>query len=115
MTPAAPRPKIVTAIAILFIAVGVVGILYHARELGSTPFWTDGLWVLLVRMLAIVAGICLLKGANWARWLAIAWLAFHVILSIWHSPAELVMHVAFLVVIAYLLVGTRAATYFTHA
>ena len=35
--------------------------------------------------LAIVCGVFLLRGHNWARWLALAWIAFHVVLSAFHA------------------------------
>ena len=32
---------------------------------------------------------------NWARWLALAWIIFHVGLSLFHPIGELAFHVAF--------------------
>ncbi|MEX2235582.1 MAG: hypothetical protein WD824_25710 [Cyclobacteriaceae bacterium] len=57
------RPLAVTIIGWLFIAAGTVGFVYHLREL--TPrdlFSNDAAWVLLMRLLAIVAGILILRG-----------------------------------------------------
>jgi hypothetical protein len=62
----------------LLILAGAVGIVYHLSELNlRQPLQNDVLWVELVRIQAIVAGIFLLRGRNWARWLAIAWIGFH--------------------------------------
>ena len=36
----------------------------------------------LTELLAMVSGAFMLRGHNWARWLALAWIIFHVILSI---------------------------------
>jgi hypothetical protein len=109
----AKRPRSVTAIAFLFAAAGIVGVAYHATELDiRRPFEDDAGWVLLVRLLAIVAGVFMFRGANWARWLALAWLAFHVVLSAWHSVSETIAHAVLLAVIAYVLFRPNAAAYF---
>ena len=36
--------------------------------------------IALFELLAVLAGVFLLKGRNWARWLLLLWIAFHVIL-----------------------------------
>ena len=51
---------------------------------------------------AIVAGVFLLRGRNWARWLAAAWMAAHVAISAFHSRQELIAHSILLVLIVYL-------------
>jgi hypothetical protein len=60
----------------------------------------------------VIAGVYMLRGANWARWLAIAWIAFHVGVSYFHSWGEMAMHAAILVVFAYILLRPAAAEYF---
>ena len=75
------RPLAVTLIAWLYIAAGTIGVAYHLQELRPQhPFQYDIVWVSLVRLIAIVAGVYMLPGSNWARWLALAWIVFHVIL-----------------------------------
>src|SRR5688572_21812893 len=86
------RPLSVTLISYLFIISGVVGIIYHASELKEIATRRDVIWVLTVRLLAVVGGIYALRGATWARWLLVAWIVYHVILSFYHSTAELAMH-----------------------
>ena len=109
----ARRPLSVTVIGWLFVAAGIVGVVYHATELDRrSPFESDVVWVLLVRLLAIVAGVFMLRGANWARWLAIAWIAYHVILSAFHSVSETVAHAVLFAVIAYVLLRPGASAYF---
>ena len=110
------RPRSVTAIGALFIAVGIVGLAYHATELDlAHPFQPDARLVLVVRLLAIVAGVFILRGANWARWLAIAWMAFHVVVSAFNSVGEGLAHAVLLVVIAYVLLRPTASAYFRRA
>ena len=107
------RPRSVTVIGWLFIAVGIVGIAYHAVELNSQSlFESDAVLVLIVRLLAIVGGVLILRGADWARWLALVWLGYHVILSAFHSFPEALMHLALLAVTAYVLLRPEASAYF---
>jgi len=107
------RPISVTVISWLFIAAGVVGLVYHSTELnlagGVQP---ETIWVLALRLLAVLCGIFMLRGHNWARWVLLAWIAYHVVLSAFHSPAEFAMHAALLVIVAWFLLRKRAAEYF---
>ena len=105
------RPLSVTLISYLFIAAGVVGIIYHASELKDVAMPEVGL-VLFVRMLAIIGGVFTLRGANWARWLLVAWIIYHVILSFYHSTAELIMHFVLSIVVVISLFYPKANTYF---
>ena len=107
------RPFSVTIIAWIYAVAGVVGLAYHAKEFKlARPFEDDAAWVCLVRLLAIVAGAFMLRGRNWARWLSIAWMAWHVYLSVFHPLSELIMHSVLLVVFAFFLFRPRASAYF---
>jgi hypothetical protein len=105
------RPLSITLISYLFIAAGALGIMYHASELKdlATP---EVSLVLFVRMLAIIGGIFTLRGANWARWLLVAWITYHVILSFFHSTEEMVMHFILAIVVVVSLFHPRANNYF---
>jgi len=94
----------------LFIAAGVVGIVYHAPELRTGDRIEVGL-ELLVRLLAVVGGIFALRGANWSRWLLTAWLLLHIVLSIGETSA-LLAHLLLLVVVAYVFFFSSAAAHF---
>jgi hypothetical protein len=107
------RPLAVTIISWIYIVAGIGGIAYHAREFNlQHPFETDAILALSVRALAIVAGIVMLRGRDWARWLAVAWMGFHVILSIYHPLPQLVIHAVFLVLLAFFLFRPEARQYF---
>lgn len=107
------RPLSVTVIGWLFVAAGVVGLAYHATELNAPgPFDSEVVWVLIVRLLAIVGGAFLLRGADWARWLLLAWIAYHVALSAFHSWSQTVVHAALLAGVAVVLLRPDAAAYF---
>lgn len=90
----------VVALGWLFIAAGLVGIVYHAPE-WRTGDRLEAVLELGVRLLAIIGGAFALRGANWSRWLLVAWLVFHVILSV-VDPFALVAHAVLLIVVTYL-------------
>ncbi len=107
------HPLSVTILGLIFIAAGTVGIAYHFSEFRLRhPFEYDIIWVTLVRLLAIVSGAYMLRGQNWARWLAIAWIAFHVVISAFHSWNEFAMHAVLLAVFTYILFRPPASKYF---
>jgi hypothetical protein len=97
----------------VFVAAGAFGLVYHAPELSAYgPALYGVVWVLLVRCIAIVAGIFLLRGAAWARWLALGWTAYHVILSAFHSFTEAAVHVLVFAVVAHVLFRAEATSYY---
>ena len=62
------RPRSITVISWLFIAAGVIGLAYHATEFkADRPFQYDVGWVCLVRLLAILCGVSMLRGSNRTR------------------------------------------------
>lgn len=105
------RPISVLVIACLYLAVGCIGFVFHFRELRHP----DGIWIALTEILAIIAGAFMLLGKNWARWLALAWMAFHVVLSAFGAFRELAVHSIIFVAIAWLLFRTDARDYFRSA
>ena len=107
------RPHSVTAIGFIFVAAGAIGLAYHGAEFkAQRPFVYDNVWVLLVRLLAILGGVFLLHGKDWARWFLLIWIAYHVILSAFHSAFELITHSLLFAVIAYFLYRPRVSAYF---
>jgi hypothetical protein len=107
------RPHSVTAIGCIYIVAGVIGLVYHGAEFkAQRHFDYDNVWVLLVRLLAILGGVFLLRGRDWARWFLLIWMAYHVILSAFHSVFELITHSLLFAVIAYFLYRPRVSAYF---
>ncbi len=106
------RPLPVTILGFLFIVAGLVGLVYHLFE---RPLEHQIVLVSIVRMIAIVGGIFLLMGYNWARWLTLVWLAFHVVVSAFHSLSESLAHVVLLMIAGYFLLGRPASKYFESA
>ena len=107
------RPLSLTILGCIYIAVGTVGFVYHFRELHARyAFQNDAVWVELAELLAILSGAFMLRGQNWARWLAFAWMAFHVGLSFFHTFREFAIHCVFCAVIAWFLFRREARRYF---
>jgi uncharacterized membrane protein len=110
------RPLIVTIIGWLLIVVGVAGLAYHAKELSfRQPIQFENVAILVLRLIAIVSGVFLLKGRNWARWLSLAWIGLHVFLSFFHSLQQVLMHGLLFVLIGYALMRPEARVYFNRS
>ncbi len=107
------RPLSITLLACLYIAVGAIGFVAHFGEIrAGNVLRYDGIGIEAVEVVAIVTGAFMLRGHNWARWLAIAWMAFHVVLSAFGGLQELAIHAVFCVVIVCLLFRPAARQYF---
>ncbi len=107
------RPLSVTILACVYIAVGTIGFVFHFQDFRARgAFQYDAVWVELTEFAAIVCGAFMLRGHNWARWFALAWIAFHVILSVFHAFPEFAIHCLFCAVIAWVLFRPEAARYF---
>jgi hypothetical protein len=107
------RPIAVTGIAWLYIAVGVIGFSYHSPDL-LHPHW-DIFLIEFTELLSLIAGIFMLRRQNWARWLALAWIAFHVVLSAFDPHHGLLFHIIIFAGIATILLRSDAAQYFRTA
>ncbi|MEO8139531.1 MAG: hypothetical protein ABI742_07800 [Gemmatimonadota bacterium] len=117
------RPRSITLVAWVFIVAGTAGILNDlwplltsdaAQQLAKlkadgfrdlAPAWTT-------RLLAVVGGVGLLGGRNWARWLLLAWMIVHVGISLGHSLQEVLMHTVIFAPLTYLMFRRSVVTYF---
>lgn len=113
------RPLPVTFLGCLYIAVGATGFIFHLNSflhsnefVSDKAFHSDEIWIELTELLAIVAGAFLLRGKNWARWLTLGWMAFHVVISMLNAVSELIVHCLFFAAIAWFLFRPDAARYF---
>ena len=94
-----PWPIIV--IACLYLLVGVGGFAGHFGELLARH--PDAIGIEATELVAVICGVFLLLRRNWARWLAMAWILFHVGLSMFHPLGELAIHAVFCIFIAWAL------------
>jgi uncharacterized membrane protein HdeD (DUF308 family) len=106
------RPFQITFLGWLFIVVGILSTAHHLWK-GSLDRWMFP--IVLVGIIAVVAGIFLLRSARWARWVILAWLAFHVVVSALNSLSDALPHVVLLLVVGYVLLGPPTSKYFQRA
>ena len=57
----------------------------------------------------------MLRGQNYERWLALAWIAFQVVLTIFHNLAELAIHALFFAALVISIFRSTANRYFRPA
>lgn len=105
------RPIAVLILSSLYIVVGTVGFIahFHLHELVVLQY--DSLLVELTELLAVISGAFMLRGCNWARWLAVIWMAFHVAIS-FPVVREVVIHSIIFVLIAWILFRSDGRRYF---
>jgi len=98
------KPPIgVTLIAALLLIAGALGLYADTKSfttLAASHY--DILWPIGAHVLALVAGVFLLLGHNWARWLAVVWMAFHIAIS-YPSAGKILGHSVFLLLFVWLL------------
>ena len=104
------RPISILILACLYMVIGAAGLVGHFRDLLTHPH--EGIWIELTELAGLIAGAFMLRRQNWARWLALAWIVFHVILSVFHPLPELVIHALFCVAIVWILFRPAATRYF---
>jgi len=111
------RPRSITIISAIFIAFGGIALLTSLlspvdalRHIAGHPFEYAPIYV--ARILAVLCGVFMLYGFNWARWLLVGWIGFHVIVGVLHSPWSTLVHSLLFGVVAYFLFCPRASAYF---
>jgi hypothetical protein len=105
------RPLSITIIGWLFIAVGTIALGYHLMPQHG-KFEPNLVWVCAIRLLAIICGAFMMHGLNWARWLLVLWVAYHIILSALHSVSEALVHSLLFGLIAFFFFRPQASVYF---
>ena len=113
-----PRIRSVLIVGLIFLVLGCLDIWRGLAPLfASAPHWhmaADDMEVLAIGIAAIVGGIYVIRGANWARWLLAAWMALHVAISV-GQPTAFVAHLVIFGCIAYLLFRPGASAHFGAA
>jgi hypothetical protein len=116
------RPLSLTVISWIFIAFGGIASLISlpplfdssaANRIAEHPF---EFWLtLVIQALALISGVFMLYGFNWARWLLVVWVGYHIILSALHSPFELLVHTFLFAVVLYFIFRSQASAFFRGA
>jgi hypothetical protein len=103
------RPVSVWILSCLYIAVGTIGFAYYFPELRAHQDYS--LWIEFTELLSIVSGAFMFRGYNWARWLALVWMAFHVAIS-FPVYRQMAIHLAIFAGIAWALFRPDTQRYF---
>jgi hypothetical protein len=107
------RPISITILAWLYIVVGALSTAAHYADFRvHKPMLNEVVWITFLGAEAIFAGVFMLEGRNWARWLALLWMATHVVISAFQLMHGLLIHSVVFVLIAYLLFRPEAREYF---
>lgn len=108
------RPRSITIISWFFLIFGSIALISGLVPTSNLSLeQLKGHWMVhLSRLLAMVGGLFMLRGHNWARWLIVAWIAFHIVLSALHSALQLLIHVVIFGVILFFLFRRPASAYF---
>ena len=108
----------VLVVGVIFLVLASLDIWRGVAPLfASAPHWhmaSDDVEELAIGIAALVGGIGVIRGANWARWLLAAWMALHVAISV-GQPTALVAHLVIFGSIAYLLFRSGASPHFAAA
>lgn len=92
-----PRPSVIV-IAVLYIVVGSGGFASHF----PSHWQREDILIEATELVAVTCGVFLLRGKDWARRLALAWMALHVVIS-FPVITQVAIHLSFLIVIAWVL------------
>jgi len=106
------RPFEVTFTGWLFVAVGILATIYQLWH-GMLDRWM--IVIVLEEFIAIVAGVFLLRGARWARWVILLWIAGHAIAFAFISASVALPHVALVLVFGYVLLGPPTSHYYQRS
>ena len=114
------RPLSITIIGWLFLIFGSITLLSGLLPLtGANSQLITELkthWMVhLSRLAAVVSGLFMLRGHNWARWLLVAWIAFHIVVGALHGWVPLLTHVVIFSVILIFLFRRNASQFFARA
>ncbi|MGP8253717.1 MAG: hypothetical protein ACLQHF_16935 [Terracidiphilus sp.] len=107
------RPSTITLLSFLFIAIGIISTGVRVWQFNVVPpTLPEEVEIYSAGALAVVAGIFLLRAKNWARWLALGWICFHVIVAAFYQPLGLVIHVVFVALLAWFLFRPESQQWF---
>ena|ERR1700761_8168824 len=100
-------PISVLALSFVYAITGIFGFVKNLHAFGHPDFW----WIEATEVIAMIAGIWMFLGKGWARWLALAWMAFHVAISLRELPI-LIVHLAIFALTVGALLLPEARQYF---
>jgi hypothetical protein len=110
------RPLAITLVSWLIIAAGAFGMargFVNAKALW--PPEQDLIWVVVIDTIGIACGVFMLRGQNWARWLALAWVGGHVAIVSFYMRQEILPHIVIFALVVCLMFRADVRAYFGHS
>jgi hypothetical protein len=108
---AAQRPLLVTLLGWLLILGGSAQFILHASRIRLPLHFWD-VFIPLFELILLAAGVFLLRGSNWARWLAAAWIGFHIGVGFLNSVSQGLIHSLIFGVFVWLLFRPEVNAWF---
>jgi hypothetical protein len=105
------RPLFLTIFCWLLIVLGAVGFVSHFPA-HRPPYHFDDFLPDLLELILITVAVFMLRGRNWARWLAVAWIGSHLAVSFYDSLSKVVAHVIILAIFVAVLFNPSARRWF---
>jgi hypothetical protein len=107
------RPLSVTALALLFVMAGVLGMAHHGAQLARSGCCNGSAAVAVaVRVAMTVSGVLALYGVGWSRWALTALAAYFLVSADLRSPMAVVFHAVLLGATARILFSESATAFF---
>jgi hypothetical protein len=114
------RPLSVTIIGWIFIISGLAMFVAEMLPLFNASTSeiilqdpADLIPVLITRIIAVICGIFIIYGFNWARWLLVLWIVFHILINFNSLPA-LIIHCLLFGTVLFFLFLPKSSIYFTE-
>jgi len=111
------RPPTITVLAVLYMVAGLVSTSYYFNEFKIPPHTflsiVGTFLMFVIGTFAIIAGYYMLRCKNWARWLAISWSIFQVLVNAVRSPGGIIIQGAFVFLVYLFLFGKEANEWFS--
>jgi hypothetical protein len=95
-------PRLVTLLGWMLIALGTIEFVYRLTKI-HLPVQLEDIGVPLFELIILVSGVFLLRGHDWACWLAVAWVGFHVAVGSLHSLTMGITHGAVFLIFAWMM------------
>ena len=108
------RTPSILGVGVLFLVLGIMNVWQGVAPpfKSASPPSTESAELLAIGIAALVGGVFVLRGQNWARWLLAVWMLLHVAISV-GQPGQLLAHLVIFGFVAFLLFRPRARACFT--
>lgn len=108
---ASPRPLLITILGWLFILAGLAELILHVIRI-HRPVQPWDIGIPLLELVLVACGVFLLRGSNWARWLAVAWIAVHVGVGFLDSFRRGMIHTIIFLIFTWILFRPEVNAWF---